>query len=54
MSFRDRQERNCLRELAAIRILDDLRRWQDSHNHRTCQALWQLPAYQPARKETGQ
>ncbi|MEV4424007.1 hypothetical protein AB0K23_01260 [Streptomyces sp. NPDC049602] len=54
MSFRDRQYRTCMRELAAIRILDDLRRWQNAHNRRTCQALWALPARQPDRKETGQ
>ncbi|MEK9524071.1 hypothetical protein MIU24_32560 [Streptomyces venezuelae] len=54
MSWRDRQERNCLRELAAIRILDDLRTWQSTHDRRTCEALYNLPAHQPARKETGQ
>ncbi|MBB4984968.1 hypothetical protein [Streptomyces nymphaeiformis] len=54
MSFRDRQYRTCMRELAAIRILDDLRRWRDAHNRRVCQAIWQLPARTPDRKETGQ
>ncbi|GGU84504.1 hypothetical protein GCM10010275_19450 [Streptomyces litmocidini] len=52
--FRRRQERTCSRELAAVRILDDLRRWRDAHNRRTCRAIWQLPTYQPTRKETGQ
>jgi hypothetical protein len=52
--FRRRQERDCDRELAAIRILDDLRRWQDAHNRRICQAIWALPARTPDRKETGQ
>lgn len=54
MSFRDRQYRICMRELAAVRILDDLRRWRAARDLRTCQAIWQLPARQPTRKETGQ
>jgi hypothetical protein len=49
--FRRRQERHCMRQLAAIRILDDLRRWQDAHNRRTCRAIWALPTRQPIRKE---
>ena len=52
--FRRRQERACNRTLAAVRILDDLRKWQDAHNRQTCQALWALPTRQPHRKETGQ
>ncbi|WP_233447936.1 MULTISPECIES: hypothetical protein [Streptomyces] len=52
--FRRRPERNCLRELAAIRILDDLRRWRAARDLHTCQALWVLPARTPDRKETGQ
>ncbi|MEE1819342.1 hypothetical protein PUR59_30550 [Streptomyces sp. SP18ES09] len=51
--FRDRQERACRRELAAARILDDRRRWQNAHNRRTCDAIAALPTRQP-RKETGQ
>jgi hypothetical protein len=54
MSFRDRQERrwrHSLRADAAERILADLTSWRD---RQTCEALFALPAHQPARKETGQ
>lgn len=53
MSFRDRQERRWRRHLradAAERILDDRRRWQADWLTR----LYDLPAHQPTRKETGQ
>ncbi|MEU2073602.1 hypothetical protein [Streptomyces sp. NPDC013489] len=52
--FRRRQERDCHRTLAAIRILDDLRRWQADHDRRVCDAIAALPTRQPHRKETGQ
>ncbi|MFE7510127.1 hypothetical protein ACFU8I_02700 [Streptomyces sp. NPDC057540] len=54
MSWRDRQERRWrhnLRADAATRILTDLNGWRD---RQTCQALYDLPARQPDRKETGQ
>ncbi|MER6098403.1 hypothetical protein ABT154_21595 [Streptomyces sp. NPDC001728] len=61
MSFRDRQERRCKREIAALRILADLHRWradqrmrEDRESLALCQTLYDLPAHQPARKETGQ
>lgn len=61
MSFRDRQERDCWREIAALRILADLDDWRATRRMREaveslelCNALWALPARQPDRKETGQ
>jgi hypothetical protein len=54
MSWRDRQERrwrHSLRADAAQRILTDLAGWRE---RQTCEALYNLPTYQPARKETGQ
>ncbi|WP_327160495.1 hypothetical protein [Streptomyces zaomyceticus] len=53
--------RPWLRHYAAEQILADLARWradwlvrQTLNDRHTCQALWQLPAHQPARKETEQ
>ncbi|MFG3488501.1 hypothetical protein [Streptomyces sp. NPDC047972] len=54
MSFRDRQERkwrDSLRADAAQHILTNLDSWRD---RQTCEALYNLPARQPDRKETGQ
>ncbi|MFE6785140.1 hypothetical protein ACFVFF_23075 [Streptomyces sp. NPDC057680] len=54
MSWRDRQERKWrggLRADAAQRILTHLASWRD---RQTFEALYDLPAHQPARKETGQ
>ncbi|MEU2236125.1 hypothetical protein [Streptomyces vietnamensis] len=49
------------REITASLILADLRRWRADHHTRqaitdldTYQAIWQIPAHQPIRKETGQ
>lgn len=39
---------------AEIDILTDLRRWRRTDSTRICQALYDLPARQPDRKETGQ
>lgn len=50
MSFRDRQQRVWQRERAALRILADRRRWQADW----LTSLYDLPARQPDRKETGQ
>ncbi|MER7623888.1 hypothetical protein [Streptomyces sp. NPDC126503] len=47
MSRSDRRQR----EIAARWILIDLERWQNAHNRRTCEAIWNLPAPQPNRKE---
>ncbi|MFE6815962.1 hypothetical protein [Streptomyces sp. NPDC057677] len=64
MSWRDRQERRWrdgLRSDAARHILADLHRWradqrmrEDRESLALCQTLYDLPAHQPARKETGQ
>lgn len=61
MSFRDRQERTCWREVAALLILADLDDWRATRRMREdveslalCQTLYTLPTRQPDRKETGQ
>ena len=61
MSRRKRRERACWRTLAAFLILAELDDWRATRRMREaveslelCQALYDLPARQPARKETGQ
>jgi hypothetical protein len=61
MSRQKRRDRAGQRRLAARRILADLDDWRATRRMREaveslalCQTLYDLPAHQPARKETGQ
>lgn len=61
MSWRDRQERDCRREIAALLILAHLADWRATRRMREaveslelCHTLYALPTRQPDRKETGQ
>jgi hypothetical protein len=61
MRSRKRREGDCWRNLAALLILAELADWRATRRMREaveslalCQTLWQLPARQPDRKETGQ
>ncbi|MBX9425480.1 hypothetical protein [Streptomyces lateritius] len=61
MSASDSQDRAWQRHRTAEQIDADVRRWRADRRMREaleataiCQAIWQLPDYQPARKENGQ
>ncbi|MFD3333569.1 hypothetical protein ACFWV1_13120 [Streptomyces sp. NPDC058700] len=61
MNAGDSQDRAWLRHRTAEQIEADVRQWRADRRMRealestaTCQAIWQLPAYEPARKENGQ
>ncbi|WP_328941576.1 hypothetical protein OG259_07835 [Streptomyces sp. NBC_00250] len=54
MTRRARRRAAGLRFRAEIEILADLERWRRTDSLRLCQTLYDLPAHQPARKETGQ
>ncbi|MFD3568493.1 hypothetical protein [Streptomyces sp. NPDC058667] len=60
MSASDSQDRAWQRHRIAEQIDADVRRWRADRRMREarestalCQAIWQLPAHEPARKETG-